>query len=41
MDFLAVREKLVRFFEEFKKTAEPSPSESLFCLNVDWVKLSS
>lgn len=39
-DFLAIREKLVQFIEEFKKTTEPSPSENLYCLNFDWIKLS-
>ena len=39
-DFQKIREKLVQFIEEFKKTTEPSPSENLYCLNIDWLKLS-
>lgn len=40
-DFQKIREKLVQFIEEFKKITEPSPSENLYCLNLDWLKLSS
>lgn len=38
-DFLVVREKLVQFVEEFKKTVAPSPSDGLYCLNLDWLKM--
>lgn len=39
-DFKKIREKLVQFIEEFKKLTEPSPSENLYCLNIDWLKLN-
>lgn len=39
-DFLIVREKLVQFIEEFKNTVTPSPSENLYCLNMDWLKMT-
>lgn len=39
-EFLVVREKLVQFIEEFKKTVTPSPSENLYCLNLDWLKMT-
>lgn len=38
-DFLIIREKLVQFIEEFKKTVAPSPSSSLYCLNLEWLKV--
>ncbi|MES2854862.1 MAG: hypothetical protein V4692_03310, partial [Bdellovibrionota bacterium] len=38
-DFLVIREKLVQFIEEFKKTTGPSSSDQLYCLNVDWLRL--
>ncbi|MFN7905369.1 MAG: TIGR02147 family protein [Pseudobdellovibrionaceae bacterium] len=37
-DFQIIREKLVQFIEEFKKISGPSPSENLYCLNIDWLK---
>jgi hypothetical protein len=40
-DFEKIREKLVKVIEEFKKTCDASPSESLYCLNLDWLKISS
>lgn len=39
-DFQIIREKLVQFIEDFKKIATPSPSEHLYCLNIDWLKIS-
>lgn len=39
-DFLKIREQLVAFIEEFKKDTLPSPSDHLYCLNIDWLKLS-
>lgn len=39
-DFLVVREKLVQFIEEFRKTVGPSPSEELYCFNLEWLKLT-
>src|SRR5262249_54066577 len=36
-DFAKIREELIQFIERFKKIAEPSPSERLCCLNIDWV----
>jgi uncharacterized protein (TIGR02147 family) len=38
-DFLRIREEIVQLIEKFKEVAEPSPSEELYCLNVDWVKI--
>lgn len=38
-DFLELREELVRFIEKFKKTCDASPSERLYCLNLDWVEI--
>lgn len=38
-DFLKIREELVQFIERFRKISEPSPSEKLCCLNLDWRKL--
>jgi uncharacterized protein (TIGR02147 family) len=40
-DFERVTELVVKFIEEFRKIADPSPSEILCCLNVDWLKLST
>ena len=39
-DFLKIREALIRFINEFKKTTEPSPSDHLYCFNIDWLKIS-
>ena len=39
-DFQVIREKLVQFIEEFKRLSAPSPSEHLYCLNIDWLKIS-
>lgn len=39
-DFQKVREKLVQLIEEIKKVTEPSSSDNLYCLNIDWLKLS-
>ena len=38
-DFLRLREELVRLIERFKKECDASPSERLYCLNVDWVEV--
>lgn len=38
-DFLRLREELVRLIERFKKECDASPSEKLYCLNVDWVEI--
>lgn len=40
-DFERVTELVVKFIDEFRKLADPSPSEILCCLNVDWLKLST
>lgn len=40
-DFERVTELIVQFISEFKKIADPSPSEILCCLNIDWLKLTS
>ncbi len=39
-DFQTLRERLVQFISEFKKVTVPSPSEQLYCLNLDWVKIN-
>ena len=39
-DFLLIREKIVRLIAECRAIANPSPSNDLYCLNVDWLKLS-
>jgi uncharacterized protein (TIGR02147 family) len=39
MDFLKVREEIVKFLETYKKIGDPSPSEQLCFLTVDWRKL--
>lgn len=31
-----VRELAIRFIEEVNKVVDPSPSERLYCLNIDW-----
>ncbi len=38
-DFEKIREKLIQFVEEFRKISDPSPSEQMCCLNIDWVKI--
>ena len=38
-DVLKVREMIVQFLEQVDKVIEPSPSEELFCLNIDWFKV--
>jgi len=38
-DFAKIRELLVELIKEFGRVAEPSPSEVLSCLNIDWVKV--
>lgn len=39
-DFMIVREKMAHFIREFKELSAPSPSEQLYCFNLDWVKLN-
>lgn len=39
-DFERVTELIVQFINEFKKVADPSPSEVLCCLNIDWLQLT-
>lgn len=34
-----IREKLIQFIEQYRKIAVPSPSEELYCLNIDWFKM--
>lgn len=38
-DFAKVRERIINCIKEFGQIAEPSPSEELACLNIDWVKV--
>lgn len=40
-DFAKIREELVRWIEKFNQIAEPSPSERLCCLNIDWVRIQT
>jgi uncharacterized protein (TIGR02147 family) len=40
-DALRIREKLVQLIGEVKTLSEPSPSEELFVLNIDWIKLTT
>jgi predicted transcriptional regulator len=40
-DFERVTELIVKFIDELRKIADPSPSEILCCLNIDWLKLST
>jgi uncharacterized protein (TIGR02147 family) len=35
-----LREKILQFIEQAKKIVDPSPSEEMFCLNIDWFKVS-
>ena len=35
-DAKLVHEKIIQFIEQINTIADPSPSESLFCLNIDW-----
>lgn len=39
-DAAKIREKIVQLIESVKKISDPSPSEELYSLNLDWVKLS-
>lgn len=39
-DFERATEMVVNFINEFKKLADPSPSEILCCLNIDWLRLT-
>jgi len=38
-DFERVTELIVNFIANFRKIADPSPSEVLCCLNIDWLKM--
>jgi len=38
-DAAAIREKIVRFIQELGRIVKKSPSEELYCFNVDWVKV--
>lgn len=40
-DFNELREKIIKMIDEFKKTCDPSPAEFLYCLNIDWLKIST
>jgi len=39
-DFMKIREELVRFIEKYKAIGDPSPSEELCFLNIDWRHLN-
>jgi hypothetical protein len=38
-DALKLREMVVKFLESVDAVIEPSPSEELHCLNVDWFRI--
>lgn len=38
-DVALVREKLIQYIEEINSIVDPSPSEELCCLNIDWFKI--
>lgn len=38
-DAIQLREMIVKFLEATDKVIEPSPSEELHCLNIDWFKI--
>lgn len=38
-DILKIREVIIYFLDQVDKVVEPSPSEELMCLNVDWFKV--
>lgn len=38
-DALQIREMIVKFLESVDKVIDPSPSEELHCLNMDWFKI--
>lgn len=38
-DFAKIREVLIGLIKEFGRIADPSPCETLACLNIDWVKI--
>ena len=38
-DFEVIRNQLLEVISKFRATVEPSPSETLACLNIDWFKL--
>lgn len=37
-DAKLVQEKIIQFIEQVNGIVDPSPSEALFCLNIDWFK---
>lgn len=39
-DAKKIREKIVQLIEAIKNISDPSPSEELYSLNIDWVKLT-
>ncbi len=39
-DAKLVAEKIAQFIEDFRKLTVPSSAEALYCLNIDWFKLS-
>jgi uncharacterized protein (TIGR02147 family) len=39
-DFPKITELIVQLIKDFQEVATPSPSESLCCLNIDWIKLT-
>jgi len=38
-DALKLRDLIVKFIEQVNKVVDPSPSEELHCLNIDWFKI--
>jgi len=40
-DAKQVREILIQAIEEIKKVTDPSPSDDLYILNIDWIKLTT
>lgn len=38
-DALIVKERLSELITEINKIRDPSPSEALYCINVDWIKI--
>lgn len=39
-DFLKIREELIQMIDRFRKIAEPSPSEEICTLNIDWIRIA-
>jgi hypothetical protein len=38
-DFAKIRAMLLQFIVDFRAVTEASPSQSLYCLNLDWLKI--